>query len=183
MDLSTPATYTLGPPTGRLTVTTGTAGPAARAGHDLTIVATSWHAELTLTGQEHGSALTLGADPWSLVVVEGSGGASPLSDSDKEGITATVRQEILSKDPIRFESTDVSRHPDGDRLEVAGILELAGVRRPISFAVLHPSASRLVATITLRQTDYGLTPYTVLFGALKVADELAISVDVDFATS
>ncbi|MDE3130324.1 MAG: YceI family protein [Acidobacteriota bacterium] len=183
MDLSTPATYTLGPDAGRLTVTTGTAGPAARAGHDLTLVATSWEATLTLTGQEHGSALTLSADPWSLVVVDGRGGASSLSDADREGITATVRQEVLSKDPIRFQSTDVSHHPDDDRLEVTGILELAGVRRPISFAVRHPAAARLVASITLRQTDYGIAPYTVLFGALKVADELAISVDVELGAS
>lgn len=173
----TPTTLTLGPDEGQLVVTTGTAGPAARAGHDLTIVARSWEATLTIAEHAGADALALRVDPGSLVVLEGRGGASPLSEEDRAGISSTIADEILGTAPIHFESTHVSRSGN-DQLIVAGILELAGVRRPLTVDVLHPDGERLTAHITLRQTDYGIKPYTVLFGALRVADELTISVDV-----
>ena len=178
MDLTTPASYTVGPDHGRLVVTTGTAGPAARAGHDLTIVAGSWEATLTIAAQEAGNALELSVDPSSFVVSAGRGGASPLSAEDKAGISSTIQQEILPAVPIRFESTQVAHAVAKDGLVATGILELAGVRRPITFELRCDEGGRLSAEIPLRQTDYGIRPYTVLFGALKVADQVAISVDV-----
>ena len=173
----TPATINLGPGDGQLVVSTGTAGPAAMAGHRLTIEATAWEASLTITEDGGADSLMLSVDPRSLVVVEGHGGASPLSEADKSGISSTIQREILGPAPIRFESTKVARG-DGDRLSVAGTLELAGARRSLAFDVVYREDERLSAGITLRQTDYGIKPYTVLFGALRVADELTISVDV-----
>lgn len=178
MSFGSPATYRLGPDAGQLTVTTGTAGPAARAGHDLTIVARSWEATLTLAQRLEDDALELSVDPASLVVVAGRGGASPLSEEDQAGISATIRQEILGQSPIRFQSTQVSRGDRGERLTVAGHLELAGARRPLSFDVLCVDGGRLTAGLALLQSEYGIKPYTVLFGALKVADEVKISIDV-----
>ena len=178
MDLTTPASYAVGPDDGQLVVTTGTAGPAARAGHDLTIVAGSWAATLTIAAQEGGNALELSVDPGSLVVSAGRGGASPLSPEDKAGISSTIQQEILSPAPIRFESTHVSHSAGKDRLIATGLLELVGIRRPITFELRCAEGGRLTAEIPLCQTDYGIKPYTVLFGALKVADQVTISVDV-----
>jgi YceI-like domain len=177
MDLTTPASYTVGPDQGQLVVTTGTAGPAARAGHDLTIIVGSWAATLTIATPGAGDTLELWADPGSFVVSAGRGGASPLSPEDMAGIAATIRQEILPRAPIRFESTQVSHTAANDALSVTGGLELAGARRSITFELQCAEDGHLTAEIPLRQTDYGIKPYTVLFGALKVADELTISVD------
>ncbi len=176
MDLTTPASYTIGPDQGQLVVTTGTAGPAARAGHALTIIVGSWAATLTIATPGAGDTLEFWADPGSFVVSAGRGGASPLSPEDMAGIAATIRQEILPRAPIRFESTQVSRRAN-DALSVTGGLELAGARRSITFELRCAEDGRLTAEVPLRQTDYGIKPYTVLFGALKVADELTISVD------
>lgn len=172
----TAATLTFGPDDGQLVVTTGTAGPAARAGHDLTIVAEAWGATLRIAEQAGADALALSVDPGSLVVTEARGGASPLSEEDKAGISTTVQREILGTAPIRFESTQISRTSD-DQLRVTGLLELAGVQRSVSVHVRR-TGDRLAAHIPLRQTDYGIKPYTVLFGALRVADELTVSFDV-----
>ena len=183
MDLTTPASYRVGPEDGQLVVTTGTAGPAARAGHALTIVAGSWEATLTVAADQAGNALVLSADPGSFAVTAARGGASPLSPEDRAGIASTIKQEILPAVPIRFESTQVTPSMgqpglDVTGLDVTGTLELAGVRRSITFELRCDAGGRLTAQIPLRQTDYGIKPYTVLFGALKVADEVTISVDV-----
>jgi hypothetical protein len=34
-------------------------------------------------------------------------------------------------------------------------------------------------TATVRQTDYGITPYTGFFGALKLKDEVTVEVEAD----
>ena len=36
---------------------------------------------------------------------------------------------------------------------------------------------------TVRQTDLGLKPYSILFGTLKVADEVRITIDADLERS
>ncbi len=182
---SSPATYEFGPAHGQLTISTGTAGPAARAGHDLTIAATSWQATLNVAEPVADSEIALWVDPGSLRVLAGHGGASPLSEDDKLGISTTIRQEILGDELIRFQSARVAERADAGALEVDGVLELGGVSRELRAEVLllgEPDAAgppgRLRAHITLLQSDYGIKPYTILFGALKVADEVTISIDV-----
>lgn len=170
--------YTLGPDHGLLTISTGTAGPAARAGHALTIAATRWDAVLILAGRSGDSSLTLSVDPGSFVVLEGRGGANPLGDDDKLGIATTIREEILGTTPIRFTSTAVQRRDPEGQLSVSGKLELAGISRPIEFGVTLSDDGRLTASATLRQTEFGIKPYSVLFGTLKVADEVSIAADV-----
>jgi YceI-like domain len=174
-----PAIYRIGPDNGRLQILTDTAGPAARAGHALTIAATAWSATLTIAGSAADHELELTVDPRSLVVEEGRGGASPLSDEDRAGIGTTIADEILGDAPIEFSSTEIARHDDHS-LSVSGVLKLAGVSRPIS-VIVQADGATLTATIRLHQTDFGIKPYSVLFGTLKVADELTISFDVTLA--
>jgi polyisoprenoid-binding protein YceI len=59
---------------------------------------------------------------------------------------------------------------------VTGELELAGRRHPITFD-LAAADGRLTGTATVKQTDWGMKPYTALFGTLKVADEVVIAID------
>jgi polyisoprenoid-binding protein YceI len=145
-------------------VRTRKTGAAAAAGHNLLIEVTSWEATLDE------SSLTLTADPRSLRVLEGSGGAMPLGDKDKNSITETIDDDVLKGAAIEFRSTKV------DGLHVQGELELARRTRPIVFD-LAVDGDRLTGAVSLKQSDWGIKPYSALFGTLKVVDEVQVAID------
>ena len=47
----------------------------------------------------------------------------------------------------------------------------------LTAAVLTAADGRLTGTATVKQTDWGMKPYTALFGTLKVADEVEVAID------
>jgi len=161
---------TLGPDDGTLSVRTGRSGAAARAGHDLVLEVTSWEA----TFDE--SAIVLTADARSLQVREGTGGVKALDDDDKANIEQTIDDDVLKGGPIEFRSTAVAA--DRERLSVRGDLRIGSRSNPIAFELLH-SGGRLAGSATLKQTDWGIKPYSALFGTLKVANEVTVSIDVN----
>jgi YceI-like domain len=163
---------TFGPDNATLTVRTKRTGAAAKAGHDLVIEVTSWSATLD---PEEGSA-TFTADPRSLRVIEGTGGMQALDEEDKAGIEKTIDDEILMGRPIEFRSSHADLAPDGSG-RVRGELELAGERRPIGFELVAGEDGRLTGTATVRQSDWGMKPYSALFGTLKVVDEVEVAID------
>jgi hypothetical protein len=163
--------YVFGPDTGKLEVHTRKSGAAAKAGHNLRIEVTTWNATLDL--DEPGS-LTLSADSRSLRVIEGTGGVMPLGDDEKAAIPQTIDEEILEGKPIKFRSTHVAR--SGSSVDVEGELELDGARAPVSFG-LTVDDGHLTGSAKLKQTDFGIKPYSALFGTLKVADEVEVTVD------
>src|SRR4051794_22848443 len=169
----TPGTHMVGPENGRLTVHTRKGGAASKAGHDLVIEVTSWQGTLHL-GDE--TRVTLTADARSMRVREGSGGMTSLGDDDKSNIEQTIDDEVLKGTAIQFRSTAV--RSEGDRLAVSGELELARRRVPISFE-LSVDGSRLSGSATVKQTDFGMKPYSALFGTLKVLDEVQVAVDAN----
>lgn len=164
--------YELGPDSGTLTVRTGKAGAAAKAGHNLRMEVGAWRATVDL-GES--PSLVLTADSRSFRVVEGTGGVMPLGDEEKRAIPQTIDEEVLKGTPIEFRSTSV--YIDDGRADVEGELELFGARRPVSFAVELGPQQRMHGRARIKQSDWGLKPYTALFGTLKVADEVEIEVD------
>ena len=142
------STYTLGPQDGTLSVRTGRTGSVAKAGHDLLIEVTSW--EATVSGDE----VTLTADPRSLRVREGTGGVMPLGEDDHRNIEQTIRDEVLPGERIEYRD---------------GRLTLNGRTRPLA-VTLEEAGGRAI----VKQTDWGMKPYTALFGTLKVADEVTV---------
>ena len=160
-----------GPDNARLTVRTKRTGAASKAGHDLLIEVTSWSATLD---PDADPALTLTVDPRSLRVLEGTGGIQSLDEDDKAGIGQTIDDEVLEGRPIEFRST---RLEPGDPIRVEGELELHGERRPIAFELSPTVDGRLTGTAVVRQSEWGMKPYTALFGTLKVADEVEVAVD------
>ena len=169
-----PGTYTLGPENGELLVHTRRQGAASKAGHDLEMLVTRWTATLAL-GES--SSLTLSADSSSLRVREGRGGIKALDEDDRENIRQTIDDEVLKRTPIEFRSTEVDATADGDHLRVSGELELMSRTNPLEFDLETREDNHLTGRATLKQTDFGMKPYTALFGALKVADEVVITVD------
>jgi polyisoprenoid-binding protein YceI len=163
-------TYTLGPDDGTLSVRTGRTGTVAKAGHDLLIHVEAWSATLDLEAPR----LTLDADSTSLHVVEGTGGMKSLDEDDRANIRQTIDDEILKRADIQFRSTAAERTDRG--LAVRGELTLVGTTRPIAFDFTLADG-RVNGVALLTQTDWGIKPYSALFGALKVADEVRVEID------
>jgi polyisoprenoid-binding protein YceI len=164
--------YRLGPDDGTLSVQTRRTGAAAMAGHNLLIHVTSWEATIEL-GER--MAVALVADGGSLRVQEGSGGVQALQDEDKENIRQTIDDEVLRGETITFRSSDVK--PAGAGLHVVGELTLNGQTRPLSFDLALTADGRIEGTAVVKQSDWGMKPYTGLFGALKVVDEVEIGIE------
>lgn len=167
-----PGTYTLGPDNGELLVHTARQGAAAKAGHDLEMIVTQWTATLELGDTP---SLTLNADGSSLRVREGRGGMKALDDDDKENIRKTIDDEVLKRTGIEFRSAEIETGSQG--MAVRGELELMGQTHPLAFDLETPAENRLTGRTTVKQTDFGMKPYSALFGALKVADEIVITVE------
>jgi polyisoprenoid-binding protein YceI len=162
--------YTLGPEDGILAVRTSRTGAVAKAGHDLLIHVTEWSATLDTDAP----SVTLDGDATSLRVREGTGGIKPLGEDDHANIETTIDDEVLRRRDIGFRSTRVETTDGG--LHVEGELTLAGQTRPIAFD-LSLADGRVTGAAVVRQTEWGMKPYTALFGALKVADEVRVEID------
>ena len=164
--------YSLGPDDGTLSVRTKRTGAAAMAGHNLLIHATSWSATIEL-GDRTTIALDVGGS--SLRVQEGSGGMQALQDEDKENIHQTIDDEVLMRQTIAFRSTEVK--PARSGLRVDGELTLNGEMRPLGFDLALTADGRLEGSALVKQSDWGMKPYTGLFGALKVVDEVEVRIE------
>jgi polyisoprenoid-binding protein YceI len=175
--------FTLGPADGTVLIRTGREGAAARVGHDLTLVATRWRAVVHIDARvPTRSTVRAVVDAASLEVREASGGALGLTESQKLEIEANTREKVLlsRRHPrITFASTAV----DGDskRALVTGRLAIAGRTREAALVVrvdARSTSPRVRATMSIVQTDFGITPYSALLGALRVKDAVELSVDV-----
>jgi hypothetical protein len=166
-------------------VKTGRAGLAARAGHDLTLEFTDWQARVTTRGDGGVADATVTADLGlgSLTVREGTGGAKPLTDKDRRDIQAQVRKILGDSARAGFasqrvipSSTSPSGAPSAGAIE--GTLTMHGVSRGIRLQVSSPEPGRYRGSATIRQSDFGITPYSGFFGALKLLDEVTVEFEV-----
>ena len=163
--MSIPAgTHNIGPSNGSLRVRTGREGAAAKAGHDLVLGVGSWQA--TLEGGDSPS-VTLTADPASIEVIEGSGGAKALSDKDKGDIKKSITGKVLGSSQISFRSTDMSNGT------VKGDLSIAGSSSSVNIP-LTVSGDKISGSVTLSQSAFGIKQFKALMGALKVADQVTV---------
>jgi polyisoprenoid-binding protein YceI len=153
-------------------VKTGRSGAAAAAGHDLDLEVQSWEATLDIG---EASSLQLTADATSLHVVEGKGGMKALTEDDKQDICKTVDKDVLKKKAISFRSTSVE--DSGGGLAVKGDLEIAGKSAPAEFNLTVGDDGALSGSAKLSQKNWGIKPYSALFGALKVNDDVEVVVD------
>jgi len=173
----TPGIFKLGPDNATLSVRTGRRGAAAKAGHDLLIEVGAWEATFELDQDSGRSVIDLTADAGSLRVLDGTGGLQALGDDDKLSINQTIDQDVLKGTAIRFHASGVN--VNDRRITVQGELEFAGRQGPIAFELTVDGNGRLTGSATLTQTDWGLKPYSALFGTLKVADEVVVYIDAN----
>ena len=164
-----PGTHRFGPSNATLSVQTRRGGAAAKAGHDLLLHVTAWEGTLTIGEDGAPAAAELVADATSLRVQEGTGGMKALDDEDKANIHQTIDDEVLKRRDIAFRSTAI----DGGWAD--GELTLGDRTRPLSLALAVADDGTVSATVTVRQSDWGMKPYSALFGTLKVLDEVEVS--------
>ena len=167
-----PGAHKFGPDNATLRVKTGRSGAAAKAGHDLVIEVTSW--EATLEAGDSPS-IELSADPTSLKVIEGKGGMQALDDDGKADILKSIDKDVLKKKAIAFASTSVEQRDGG--LAVKGDLELVGKTAPVEFDLTVGDDGALSGSAKVTQSNWGMKPYSALFGALKVNDEVEVTLD------
>ncbi|MGI8730813.1 MAG: YceI family protein [Solirubrobacteraceae bacterium] len=166
--------HKLGPDNATLRVRTGRHGAASKAGHDLVIEVRSWEATLNVAEDPAQSTLELTADATSLHVVEGVGGMNALGDDDKADIRKTIDKDVLKKDAVEFRSTSISDSDGG--LAISGDLSMSGKSKAVDF-VVSGDGGKLAGSATLNQSDWDIEPYSALFGALKVNDEVTVEVE------
>jgi hypothetical protein len=157
-------THSIGPSNGSLKVKTGREGAAAKAGHDLVLGVNSWDA--TIEGGDNPS-IKLTADPGSIEVIEGKGGAKPLSDKDKADIKKSISSKVLGSSQISFQSSEVN---DG---AAKGDLSIAGSSSSVNVP-LNVSGDKISGSITLSQSEFGIKQFKALMGALKVSDQVTV---------
>ncbi|TMR88332.1 YceI family protein [Nonomuraea basaltis] len=170
--------YTLGPESGRLQINTTRTGLGAKAGHDLTIEVTRWRGEAMVdTADPANSWVTVEVDAESLEVRKGTGGVKPLTSSDRAEIEKIVREKILHTErypTIMFRSTRVDGTPESFRVE--GDLTIVDVTRPVTVEG-SLAEDRVHGSAAIVQTRWGIRPYSALFGALKLGDEVEVRFD------
>ena len=139
-------------------------------------------------GDLSGATVTAELDLGSLVVREGTGGARPLSDSDRRDIESTMRKILGgsggsggSGGPATavFRSTRVIPSAAGGAIE--GTLTLNGRSQPVRLQLTGPAPGRYRGTVTIVQSAFGIKPYTEFFGALKLRDEVVAEFEVDLS--
>jgi polyisoprenoid-binding protein YceI len=172
-----PGTYRFGPDSCTLSVRTSRTGAAAMAGHNLLFHVGAWSATFVAADDPAASTVEVEADGSSLRVIEGTGGMQSLGDDDKADIQKTVDDDVLKRQAVTFRSSAVRPSADGTGLAVTGDLTLVGTTRPLTFDVGVGADGRLTAVAVVKQSDWKIKPYSALFGALKVVDEVEVSID------
>jgi polyisoprenoid-binding protein YceI len=163
----------LGPPAAQCHVLTYCDGLLASFGHDLELAVTRFDVRVDPDARRADASF----DAASLRVqrafkqgVEHRG----LSDADRRTIEDNARRDVLDVKrypEVRFRTTRVTDVEGG--WDVAGKLMLHGKERDVPVQ-LRRDGDRWVASVPLRQTDFGITPYSAFFGGLKVKPDLVV---------
>lgn len=173
----TAQTITVDESDGDLQVRTAVTGPAAKMGHRLTIAMASWRAGVRLS-QDRPEAMTMSVDVGSLRVLAGAGGVTPLTDPEKMLIRSNALKtfDATRFGHITYTADRIEPTERGYRLD--GAVEIHGKTRshPVEVAVTRDGELwRITGETEVRQSEFGIKPYSMMLGAMKVADAVTVS--------
>lgn len=146
-------------------------------GHRLTIAMTRWRATVSWAGSRPVSA-ELVVETDSFEVLRGEGGVKGLSGTEKALVRSNALKSLsASRFPeIRYTAEVIDQTDDGYRL--TGTLDIRGESRE-HVIDLHTQdlgdSSRMSVESTIRQSGYGIKPYSLLMGSVQVADEVSLT--------
>lgn len=162
---------------GKLTLQTGVAGRAARMGHRLTIAMTRWRARVNwVDGEPDTAELVVEVD--SFEALRGAGGIKSLSGPEKVIVRSNALKSLSARrfPEIRFIGNSIEPIPDGYRLTGTLHIRSKSRRHVVDLRVEeHRDSWRLSAESAVRQSDYGVKPYSMFMGSLQVTDEVTVS--------
>jgi polyisoprenoid-binding protein YceI len=177
-------TYKIVPAESNLSVFVAKAGLFSAYAHDHNIGVKSFSGSITVPDSgATGGALALDIEAKSLTVLD-----QKVSDKDRAEIASSMHSAVLESEKyskITFKSVSVSglkqTGESGYSFTVNGDLTLHGATKriavPIS-ATITPQQLRATGKYTLRQTDFGIKPYSAAGGAVKVKDEVVINFSI-----
>ena len=152
------------------------AGLLSAMGHDIHLKV----GRFTLTTDPASQTLHASFDPTSIAVVSAmsNGVDTPkaLSAKDHKTIEKYVQKDILHTarhSEITFTSTAVT--PGETEWTVRGDLRLHGKIQSIQI-VAKVTGEDVIAEWTLHQPDFGIRPFSAMFGALKVQPDIRIRI-------
>jgi len=171
------------------------AGPLARVGHNHVIVSHELAGALARSEPFHASQAQVTLPVSSLVI-------DPAAQRGEEGVdfTSDVSDEARAgtlANMLGAEVLNAAAYPDVqvDLLALSGPnwsadatirirLKDAVRDKNVRISVLEEAAGlRAISSFSIRQTDFGMTPFSVLGGGLRVADEVTIRVNLMFTAS
>lgn len=177
-------TYTIVPSESSFRVFVGKTGLFSALAHDHEIGVKSFSGRIAVPESGAGAgSLEMEVDATSLEVLD-----TKPSEKDKKKIFNSMHNEVIesAKHPkITFKSVSVSdvkqTGNDAYSFVVNGDLTLRGVTRRIAVpvaATVTPQQLRGAGKYTLKQTDFGIKPYSAAGGAIKVKDEVVLNFDI-----
>ncbi|MDW8247486.1 MAG: YceI family protein [Sandaracinaceae bacterium] len=144
-------------------------------GHDLEILVERFEIKL------EGATLSVSIDPKSLRVLHALSSGRPipsaLSERDKRSIEETIAREVLQVDRYPRILYRATLRWEGGLPFLDGTLELCGVTRKVAFSA-RKASEWYVARVRLHQPDFGIRPYSALFGALRIQPDVEVEAKV-----
>ncbi|HKC85124.1 MAG TPA: YceI family protein [Blastocatellia bacterium] len=177
-------TYTIVPSESSFWVFVGKSGffSALAHNHEIGVKSFSGRVVVPAAGAGAGS-LEMEVDAPSLEVLD-----KEPSEEDKKKIFNSMHNEVLESakyQKITFKSVSVSdvkqAGSDAYSFVVNGDLSLHGVMKRIAVpvaATVTPQQLRATGKYTLKQTDYGIRPYSAAGGTIKVKDEVVVNFNI-----
>jgi polyisoprenoid-binding protein YceI len=177
-------TYTIVPSESSFWVFAGKTGLFSALAHDHEIGVKSFSGRVVVPAAgASGGSLEMEVDAPSLVVLD-----KKPSEEDKKKIFNSMHNEVLESSKyqkITFKSVSVSdvkqTGSDAYSFVVNGDLSLHGVTKRIAVpvaATVTPQQLRATGKYTLKQTDYGIKPYSAAGGTIKVKDEVVVNFNI-----
>lgn len=163
-------------------------GVASALAHDHLVRAARWQATLDLSPDPVALAADVRVDATALEVDEPDARArhgldGTLSDSDRAQVRANLlgaeQLDVARHPEIRFSASQVERDGEGGggSFRLAGELSLHGRTRRIDVPLaIAQDGDTFTARgrVRVRQSDFGITPYSAFLGAVRVQDEVEI---------
>lgn len=138
----------------------------------------SFSGRIQLPADETKASAELDAEAKSFVNID------KMSDMERSGFHKVLHEEVLASKQhptIKFRSvsiTNVQKSGDNRSFTLNGDLTLRGVTRRVAFPVkvtINGNQLRATGEENIKQTDFGITPYSGGLGTIKIGDQLKVS--------
>lgn len=177
-------TYTIVPAESSFWVFVGKAGLFSALAHDHEIGVKSFSGRIVVPeAGASGGALELDIEAKSLAVLD-----KKVSEEDRKKIFDAMHNDVLESSKhqkITFKSVSVGdlkqTGNDSYSFTLSGDLTLHGVTKRIAVPValmITPEQLRAAGKYTLKQTDYGIKPYSAAGGTIKVKNEVVVNFNI-----